>query len=41
LLAEWGLVHTSLSAWWSIEDHGEWRFAAGLAEMIADLSIRS
>lgn len=33
----WGLAHAVLSAWWSIEEHGNWRYAAAFAEMIADL----
>jgi streptomycin 6-kinase len=40
-IREWGLAHAILSAWWSIEDHGEWRYAAEFAEMIAELSIHS
>jgi streptomycin 6-kinase len=40
-IREWGLAHAILSAWWSIEDHGQWQFAAWFAEMIAELSIRS
>ena len=40
-IREWGLAHAILSAWWSIEEHGEWRFAASFAEMIAELPIRS
>jgi streptomycin 6-kinase len=38
-IREWGLAHSVLSAWWSIEDHGDWRYAAAFAEMIADLEI--
>jgi streptomycin 6-kinase len=37
---EWGLAHAVLSAWWSIEDHGDWSYAADFAEMIAGLEIR-
>ena len=37
-LREWGLAHAVLSAWWSIEDHGDWHYALAFAEMIADLS---
>ncbi len=37
-IREWGLAHAVLSAWWSIEDNGDWRYAANFAEMIADLS---
>jgi streptomycin 6-kinase len=36
-ILEWGLAHAVLSAWWSIEDHGDWHYAASFAEMIADL----
>jgi streptomycin 6-kinase len=39
-IREWGLAHAVLSAWWSIEDHGDWRYAAEFAEMIADLDIK-
>jgi streptomycin 6-kinase len=39
-IREWGLAHAILSAWWSIEDHGDWRYAAAFAEMIAELDIR-
>ena len=37
---EWGLAHAILSAWWSIEDHGDWHYALEFAEMIADLDIK-
>jgi streptomycin 6-kinase len=37
-IREWGLAHAILSAWWSIEDHGDWHYALAFAEMIADLS---
>ena len=37
---EWGLAHAILSAWWSIEDHGDWHYALAFAEMIADLEIK-
>ncbi len=33
----WGLAHAVLSAWWSIESHSEWRYAATFAEVIANL----
>ena len=36
----WGLAHAVLSAWWSIEDHGDWRYAASFAKMMADLNIK-
>jgi len=36
-IREWGLAHAVLSAWWSIEDNGDWHYAANFAEMIADL----
>ena len=39
-IREWGLAHAVLSAWWSIEDNGDWRYAANFAEMIADLDIK-
>jgi streptomycin 6-kinase len=39
-IREWGLAHAVLSAWWSIEEHGDWRYAAAFAEMIADLDIK-
>jgi streptomycin 6-kinase len=37
-IREWGLAHAILSAWWSMEDHGDWRYASAFAEMIAELS---
>lgn len=40
-IREWGLAHAILSSWWSIEDHGDWRYTADFAEMIAELPIRS
>lgn len=40
-IREWALAHAILSAWWSLEDHGDWRYAADFAEMIADLSLDS
>jgi streptomycin 6-kinase len=39
-IREWGLAHVVLSAWWSIEDHGDWHYATDFAEMIADLDIK-
>ncbi len=36
-IREWGLAHAILSGWWSIEDHGDWHYAAAFAEMIASL----
>jgi streptomycin 6-kinase len=39
-IREWGLAHAILSAWWSIEDHGDWHYALAFAEMIADLEIK-
>jgi len=36
-IREWGLAHAILSAWWSIEEHGDWHYALAFAEMIADL----
>jgi streptomycin 6-kinase len=36
-IREWGLAHAILSAWWSIQEHTEWRFALEFAEMIAAL----
>jgi streptomycin 6-kinase len=38
-IREWALAHAVLSAWWSIEDHGDWQYAADFAEMIADLDL--
>ena len=38
-LREWGLAHAVLSAWWSIEENGDWRYAASFAEMIAELRL--
>jgi len=39
-IREWGLAHAVLSAWWSIEDNGDWRYAANFAKMIADLDTK-
>lgn len=39
-IREWGLAHAVLSAWWSIEDHGDWHYALAFAEMIADLDTK-
>jgi len=39
-IREWGLAHAVLSAWWSIEDHGDWGYAADFAEMIAKLKLK-
>jgi streptomycin 6-kinase len=39
-IREWGLAHAILSAWWSIEDHGDWHYALAFAKMIADLEIK-
>lgn len=36
-ILEWTLAHAVLSAWWSIEESGDWRYAANFAEMIASL----
>jgi streptomycin 6-kinase len=36
-IREWGLANAILSAWWSIEENGDWRYAADFAEMIAEL----
>lgn len=38
-IREWGLAHSILSSWWSMESHSGWRYAADFAEMIADLPI--
>ncbi len=38
-IREWGLAHSILSSWWSMEDNGDWHYAANFAEMIADLPI--
>jgi len=40
-IREWGLAHAILSAWWSIEDQGDWDYALAFAEMIADLPLGS
>jgi len=40
-IREWGLAHSILSAWWSMESHSEWRGTAAFAEMIADLPVIS
>ena len=39
-IREWGLAHAILSAWWSIEEHGDWRYALDFAEMIAILDLK-
>jgi streptomycin 6-kinase len=39
-IREWGLAHAVLSAWWSMEEHGDWHYAADFAEMIADLPLK-
>ncbi|HSL47288.1 MAG TPA: aminoglycoside phosphotransferase family protein [Anaerolineales bacterium] len=39
-IREWGLAHAILSSWWSMESHGEWRYAARFAEVLADLNIK-
>ena len=39
-IREWGLAHAILSAWWSIEDHTDWKYALACAEMIADLDLK-
>ena len=39
-ILEWGLAHAILSAWWSIEDHGDWHYALAFAEMIAGVDIK-
>jgi streptomycin 6-kinase len=36
-IREWGLAHAIISAWWSIEENGDWHYAADFAEMIAEL----
>jgi len=37
-LLAWGVVHSVLSAWWSIEDHGYgWEYAIACAELLAAL----
>lgn len=38
-IREWGLAHAVLSAWWGIEDHTGWEYAAAFAEMIAGLEM--
>lgn len=38
-IREWGLAHSILSSWWSMEEHGDWRYTADFAEMIADLPL--
>lgn len=36
-ILEWTLAHAVLSAWWSIEESGDWRYAANFAKMIVSL----
>lgn len=38
-IRQWGLAHAVLSAWWGIEDHTGWEYAAAFADMMADLDI--
>jgi streptomycin 6-kinase len=38
-IREWGLAHSILSSWWSMEEHGDWRYTVDFAEMIAELDI--
>jgi streptomycin 6-kinase len=39
-IREWGVAHAIISAWWSIEENGDWRYAASFAEMIAGLDVK-
>jgi streptomycin 6-kinase len=39
-MREWGLAHAVLSTWWSMEDHGDWHYAADFADLIADLPLK-
>lgn len=39
-IREWGLAHAVLSAWWSMEEHGDWHFSSEFAEMIAKLPLK-
>lgn len=36
-ILEWGLAHTVLSAWWSIEDNTGYEYSLDFARMLADL----
>jgi len=36
-ILEWSLAHAILSAWWSIEDKGEWQYSADFAEMLESI----
>jgi streptomycin 6-kinase len=38
-IREWGVAHAVISAWWSIEESEDWRYAASFAEMIAELDL--
>jgi streptomycin 6-kinase len=38
-IREWGLAHAVLSAWWGVEDHTGWEYAAAFANMMAGLEI--
>jgi streptomycin 6-kinase len=38
-IREWGLAHSILSCWWSMESNGDWSYTANFAEMIADLPV--
>ena len=35
----WGIAHTVLSAWWSVEGHEDWRYAIQCAEVIGRAGI--
>ncbi len=35
-IREWGIAHSVLSAWWSLEDQMDWRYAMHCAEVIAE-----
>jgi len=39
-ILEWSLAHAILSAWWGIEDNTGWEYAAGFAQMLANLQLK-
>ncbi len=38
-ILKWGLAHAVLSAWWSLEEDGEWEFAMSCAEIFSKMKL--
>ncbi|MCL4529551.1 MAG: aminoglycoside phosphotransferase family protein [Chloroflexi bacterium] len=38
-ILEWGLAHAVLSAWWSLEENSEWKFAMAFAEILSEIKL--